>query len=257
MRMGIYTRASTANPTGRRPWNSRLSFYVPNTFNPPTAGSGPFLFQPGVTGSPAANGGLGFYKRARYPLPTTSMSGLGQAMPTFNWGPPGFVYPSPTGTRLPFRDCNGNPSASPGMCANPLRQVLPIPGGVTPPVAPVRIRPSGFQPVGTSYSGAGVYTSAPGLSPEAAGQGYYQVGTDAAGNPIYSTNPSAAQLYQSQQAAATGTAPPSAAPPAAAAPASSISDLLSQDSLGFGLSNAWYLGIAGVGLFLLMGKKGR
>jgi hypothetical protein len=56
--LGIYTRASTANPTGRRPWNSRLSYYVPNTFFVPTTGQGPFLLNPGVVGSPMQAGGV-------------------------------------------------------------------------------------------------------------------------------------------------------------------------------------------------------
>lgn len=59
MSLRFYSQASTANPTGRRPWNSRLSFYIPNSFNPPTAGQGPFLLQPGVMGAPQQNGGLG------------------------------------------------------------------------------------------------------------------------------------------------------------------------------------------------------
>jgi hypothetical protein len=60
--LGDYVRASTANPTGWRPWNSRLSFYIPNSFPLPTTGRGPFLFQPGVCGRPAYNGGLGRFR---------------------------------------------------------------------------------------------------------------------------------------------------------------------------------------------------
>lgn len=64
-RLGVYVKASTANPTGWRPWNSRLSaqglaFYVPNTFPVPTAGRGPFLLQPGQAwAQPSPAGGLG------------------------------------------------------------------------------------------------------------------------------------------------------------------------------------------------------
>ena len=64
-RLGVYVKASTANPTGWRPWNSRLSaqglsFYVPNTFPVPTAGRGPFLLQPGQAWAhPSPAGGLG------------------------------------------------------------------------------------------------------------------------------------------------------------------------------------------------------
>lgn len=79
MQLGVYLPASTANPTGRRPWNSRLlSFYAPNSFALPTTGQGPFLLNPGVAGAPAASGGLGFYRRARFAVPTSSLSGLGQ-----------------------------------------------------------------------------------------------------------------------------------------------------------------------------------
>jgi len=73
MSMGVYVNASTANPTGWRPWNSRLSFYSPNSFPVPTIGQGPFLLQPGVTAAPSQAGGLGtFNPRARY------LTGLGQ-----------------------------------------------------------------------------------------------------------------------------------------------------------------------------------
>jgi hypothetical protein len=57
----MYYQASTQNPLGRRPWNSRLSglrFYEPNTFAVPTAGRGPFLLNAGVVGRPSMNGGL-------------------------------------------------------------------------------------------------------------------------------------------------------------------------------------------------------
>jgi hypothetical protein len=74
----FYTPASTANPTGIRPWNSRLSFYEPNAYAVPTAGRGPFLLQPGITGRPMANGAMGYYERANFVVPTHGLSGLGQ-----------------------------------------------------------------------------------------------------------------------------------------------------------------------------------
>jgi len=330
MRLALYTAASTANPTGRRPWNSRLSYYVPNTFALPTTGQGPFLLNPGVVGMPMQAGGvpspmtpaiaaapglgflgqppfpgpsptrpavfavpvsertapyfvvtaprrtMGFYKRARFSVPTSSMSGLGQIRvgPSKAWAP---------------------------VVARSARQ------------APPRISVgtgNAFLPIGST----GLYTSAPQLSTEAAGQGYYQVGTNAAGQPIYSTTPSAAQLaaatagtaaaagaaplataeygqqlalmqgqpgtqgfYQQQQQlamiqqqlqaaqaaqAASGggggsTATPSPTPTTTTDGTSSISDWLSTDSLGFGLNNGWYLGIGAVGVYLLTSKKGR
>lgn len=73
--MNFYSPMSTANPTGVRPWNSRLSFYVPNSYAVPTTGRGPYLLQPGITGRPCANGGLAYYERAQFAVPTT---GLGQ-----------------------------------------------------------------------------------------------------------------------------------------------------------------------------------
>jgi hypothetical protein len=36
--VSFYTPASTANPTGRRPWNSRLSFYEQASFALPSTG---------------------------------------------------------------------------------------------------------------------------------------------------------------------------------------------------------------------------
>jgi hypothetical protein len=63
--LGVYVKASTANPTGWRPWNSRLSaqglsFYIPNTFPVPTTGRGPLLLQPGQNwAQPSQAGGLG------------------------------------------------------------------------------------------------------------------------------------------------------------------------------------------------------
>lgn len=63
MTLGQYVRMSTANPTGWRPWQSRLqglgAFYLQNTYPLPTTGRGPFLLQPGVTARPTVTGGLG------------------------------------------------------------------------------------------------------------------------------------------------------------------------------------------------------
>jgi len=292
MSLRFYAQASTANPTGRRPWNSRLSFYVPNSFNPPTTGQGPFLLQPGIVGRPAQNGGLGFYKRARFAVPTTSMSGLGQTS---------------NGTRRVGVIARRMPSPVTGTVAAPYGGVNPIPIGAQNPIVigpsgtfRTGATPTGFSPIGTAPSGSNLYTSAPGLESQAAAQGYYivgyrngqpiystnpsasaaanpataaqvtgydasgvpiyssppagayVVGTDASGNPIYSNNPSAAQLVAASQA---GTA--AAAAPAAAAPTSSLSDFLSQDSLGFGLNNGWYLAIGAGALILFTSKRGR
>jgi hypothetical protein len=88
--MNFYAQHSTANPTGWRPWNSRLSFYIPNRFALPTAGlsyylpnsyplptasRGPYMLQGGAAGSPAQAGGLSqFDPRARY------LTGMGQSL---------------------------------------------------------------------------------------------------------------------------------------------------------------------------------
>lgn len=70
MRLGDYVRMSTQNPTGWRPWNSRLSglacqrpgmgaFYIENRFPLPTTSSGPWLMAPGCNYRPTVAGGLG------------------------------------------------------------------------------------------------------------------------------------------------------------------------------------------------------
>jgi hypothetical protein len=109
----MYTPASTANPLGFRPWNSRLSFYLANSFPLPTTGLGvdfpnqpSFLasrsryprpdvaaMQPRIYLPPEAHlRGLGAARRPRRPLPlprprailnprNRSMRGLGQLTP--------------------------------------------------------------------------------------------------------------------------------------------------------------------------------
>lgn len=77
--MSVYVPASTANPTGFRPWNSRLGYYAANPFPLPTTGQGPFLLQPGVMATPAQAGGLSaFNPRARYLTGPTFQKRLGQ-----------------------------------------------------------------------------------------------------------------------------------------------------------------------------------
>ena len=70
--MRFYTPASTANPTGWRPWNSRLSFYSPGSYALPTTGLA-------VPRQRFANGGLqtsalSFYAPGSYALPTIGTS---------------------------------------------------------------------------------------------------------------------------------------------------------------------------------------
>jgi len=304
MKLGVYTAASTANPTGRRPWNSRLSFYAPNTFALPTTGRGPFLLNPGASGRPAANGGLGFYKRARFAVPTTSMSGLGQT-----------AVSAPSGARARrfTRAMNPVPAGASGLTPNTLApgygsiwqtgqpsSGTPPTAGWAQPVGPViagAASQQGFTPIGSS----GFYTSSPEMATQAAAQGYYQIGTsrngqpiystnpaqlagaqgqitsydplgapiystppagqtvlgtDAYGTPIYSGNPSAASLIAS--GTATSAAAANAAQAAAATPStSSVADFFSEDSLGLGLNNGWYLGIGAVALYLITSKRGR
>lgn len=62
-----YVQMSTANPTGWRPWQSRLqglngglgAYYIRNTFPLPTTSSGPWLMSPGCNYQPTVNGGMG------------------------------------------------------------------------------------------------------------------------------------------------------------------------------------------------------
>jgi hypothetical protein len=69
--MNFYAQHSTSNPTGWRPWNSRLSYYVPNAFPVPTTGRGPFMLNPGVQLHKTQAGGLSYYLQNNFPLPTT------------------------------------------------------------------------------------------------------------------------------------------------------------------------------------------
>lgn len=62
-----YVQMSTANPTGWRPWQSRLqglngglgAYYIRNTFPLPTTSHGPWLMSPGCNYQPTVNGGMG------------------------------------------------------------------------------------------------------------------------------------------------------------------------------------------------------
>jgi len=319
MRLGIYARTSTGNPTGRRPWNSRLSFYIPNTFALPTTGRGPFLLQPGVGGRPMQAGGvpggmspgLSFYRPAQFPLPTTSMSrplsGLGQhgrrrrrmmgafatppltvrhfnqqqLAPASGSGPGVIGLPQPPLTANLWRAGSGYGS---GQSA-PSRQNSPFAGAGSQ---------EGFTPIGNT----GLYTSSAADATQAAAQGYYQIGmrngqpvystnpgqlataqqgqitgydaagnpiystppagayqigTDAYGNPIYSNNPNAAQIASALEQAPQNTSAETTE--AAAATTTSTESWFSEDSLGLGLNNAWYLGIGAVALYMFTSKR--
>jgi hypothetical protein len=273
----FYTPASTANPTGWRPWISRLSFYSPASYALPSTGTA-------IPPTRFANGGLGSLpfpnfaglNRARtwrtrdnassptpwiYRTERHGMSGLG-VIPVDTvrraWPYPGaapVVSTSPqTGTSAP-------PATLPPGASNP------FPGGLWPRYSfpPIRWFASGTPTANSGPSGSFV-TSSPqtgsivsyqpnagtpiypyGQQPASSSAAATAVapssstiiGYDANGNPV----------YQGQTVSAAGLPIASATPPAAAG-----TSFFSQDSLGLGLNNGIYAAI-GLGLVLILKKK--
>jgi hypothetical protein len=270
-RMGNYMKASTANPTGWRPWNSRLSFYIPNSFPLPTTGRAPFLLQPGVTGRPSYNGGvgrLGFLGSANTPPNFASFTGsrVWRIRPT---APPNPVY-GPGSTLAMRLSGLGAPSSTARFRStnwvprtNPTGQATAT--GTTASGAPAsgagvailshrawnqgqrqnllqQAQQTAGTVIGTDSAGYPIYSSPP--------AGMEQYGTDSDGNPMYATP---GQIAAMTAAGTTGT-PTTAAAATTTDATSSIESWFSTDSLGLGLNNAWYLGI-GVGAYLLFFRK--
>jgi hypothetical protein len=270
----FYTPASTANPTGMRPWNSRLSFYTPGAYPLPTTGTG-------IPAQRFAAGGLGSiqfpnfagFNRARTwrtrdnassPTPwiyATERHGLG-AMPVVNWPrqlPRGAYNPIPSGA-TPI--VSTQPQTGTNAPA-PTNQICPAWGCGPAPVN--RYQFHNWAPTGTGQSGSFVTSS-----PETGSIVSYQPNT---GTPIYpyGQQPSSASaaataiapassviigydangnpVYQGQTVSSAGLPIASTTPPAAAG-----TSWFSQDSLGLGLSNGVYAAI-GVGLVLMFKKK--
>jgi hypothetical protein len=65
----------------------KLNFYIPNSFPLPTTGRAPWLLQPGATGRPSYNGGVGYLGAAMKRRMRRRLRGLGQDDSTdgFNW----------------------------------------------------------------------------------------------------------------------------------------------------------------------------
>jgi hypothetical protein len=59
-----------------------MGFYIPNSFPLPTTGSGPFLLQPGMTGSPSYSGGIAAALPAAVAAQTASSPQGSAANPT-------------------------------------------------------------------------------------------------------------------------------------------------------------------------------
>ena len=258
----FYTPASTANPTGMRPWNSRLSFYTPGAYPLPTTGTG-------IPAQRFAAGGLGSiqfpnfagFNRARTwrtrdnassPTPwiyATERHGLG-AMPVVNWPrqlPRGAYNPIPsgatpivstqpqTGTNAPmptYRRAYPWHGAAPAGTAQPGSFVTSSPetGSIVSyqPNTGTPIYPYGQQPSSASAAATAIVPASSVI-----------IGYDANGNPV----------YQGQTVSSAGLPIASTTPPAAAG-----TSWFSQDSLGLGLSNGVYAAI-GVGLVLMFKKK--
>jgi hypothetical protein len=280
MTLRFYSPMSTANPTGVRPWNSRLSFYIPNSYAVPTTGRGRYLLQPGIVGQPAANGGLSgpqFPNYAGFQRSRQSHRRYASSAPRPIYGPPPSMRSQLSGL--------GVMPVSPVMRARPPIRGTTLATGYGPTsfgagrfTAPSSglTQPVNSSIVGYNAAGGAIYSQpqpgsyyrnqlsqaamqptsayAPGTSTgyDAAGNpiyaggppaGMYQVGTDAYGNPTYSNQPTSAAAAPVQAAAAATTS-------------STASDFFSEDSLGLGLNNGWYAAIGG-GLVFLMMMKGR
>lgn len=288
MTLRFYAPMSTANPTGVRPWNSRLAYYIPNTFAVPTTGRGPFLLNPGVTGGPRMNGGLGaagFPNFANFQRNRSSRRRFSSNAPQPFYGAPGAVRTQlsglglvslgPTNTFISSNNVRraygtGQPVLTQPMPRTGWQAWQPQPPQTTPisytaAGAPVyATRPAGWrqsrQQSQASGYGVGGATSASIVGYDASGYPIYsspppgmvQVGTDSSGTPIYAQPGStAATALAAQQGAAAGITT-GATTTTAAAP---TSDFFSEDSLGLGLNNAWYLGIGAVGLWMLTSKR--
>lgn len=183
MRLGDYVRMSTANPTGWRPWNSRLGFYLQNSFPLPTASRGPWLLAPGVCDCvrPRVSGGLGI-DFPNYP-------GIGARGPWLTHGGyPAPIYAPPRPVQL-----SGPVSARYSPLQWPGLQVHRAPITITPAT------PSGVAVAQSNGSTSTATGTAPpawqrrrrnrGSSANPTQQPGYVVGSDASGNPIYAQPP--------------------------------------------------------------------
>jgi hypothetical protein len=274
IRFGVYVKGSTANPTGWRPWNSRLSYYAPGAFSIPTSGQGPFLLTAGTFAKPSAAGGLsgvtfpnyaGFSRsrtwrsHAGYPTPVYRAPGLGAALPISTMRhvtPVSFATPATGGPSATFPPVSGRNAA-----------ILNPAGGWTMPQpwhqAPAATVPSTANTISPSQPGYFVTSSpetgsitsfvpAPGVTP--LNQSQYAA-IQAAGTTAQ-TFQSPAQAAAAAEAAANA-AQAAAAQTSAASTATSTAaapNILTEDSLGWGLPNIAYAGIA-IGLVLILKGK--
>lgn len=309
-KLALYVAASTENPTGWRPWNSRLSYYAPNSFAIPTTGQGPFLLQPGVMARPSAAGGLGAMQTPNYPTFNRARSW------TTHGGYPTPVYRAPgiSGLGQGSRSSRRRVRRALGLGAAPrtnvsyrrdtapsFTSVMTTPRTVTPissigagaailnpaapswnPSSPQRSAPWNFAPHATTPTATqqqGCYVTEQGgitsyvlastgqCGPVASSSGWQswqssqnQTPWQQWQNQNYGNQNSYAQQLAQQQAAeaqanadalaAAGTSTTAATTTTAAAPATTTS-WFTEDSLGFGLPNIAYLGIAVGGILLL------
>jgi len=270
--LGEYVKASTANPTGWRPWDSRLSadglaFYIPNSFPLPTA-SGAFA---GARRS--ANGGLAGVSFPNF----ASFAGDRAWRTQVNPATPQPVYGPPPSARVALSYLGATVRA---IGPSRFREQPPVIVG-SGPVSASSAAPStsstwqsgrqrrqrGSQSQASNYEGWSAQQQGPqswqqyqqqqaqqqaqtGSMTGAASGGI--VGYDASGNPIYATPP--AGLVATGTDAQGNPVYGAAGSATAAAATTSSGSILTEDSLGFGLPNIAYLGI-GVGLVLILKKR--
>ena len=257
--MAFYSQQSTANPTGWRPWNSRLSFYTPNTFPVPTTGSGRFLLQPGASGGPSAAGGLGNVEMPHFPNfkgPRTFYLRDNPSAPRPVYSPPASVRASLSGMGLvpPTMQRQWNRPSSPVIVNGPF--TANGAAGATPGSIPSnrwQRRQQMEQQQQQQQQNSGIDSTNQYWQQQQA-QPAMSTATDASGNPLYATPPAGMVItgYDAQGNPVYGQATTAATAPAAAAPAST--SFFSEDSLGLGFNNGIYLAV-GLGLVLILKKK--
>jgi hypothetical protein len=264
-RLGEYVKMSTANPTGWRPWNSRLSFYLENSYPLPTTGRGPFLLQPDRCGcaKPTVNGGMAGVGFPNYP-------GIGARG---NWithgGYPAPVYrpPSPVqlsglgvvSTHTAARNWNWQPAAGPVISPSTPSGVAVAQSNGSTSTATGSAWQNRRSTTSRRSSGRNRWnqnqTSTPGTGGADTTPAAVITGYDADGNPIYAGTPAGQSIIGYDSAGnAVYSGSGTAATTAPATEASSAESWFSEDSLGLGLNNGIYA-IGAVALILILRKK--
>lgn len=294
-RLGDYVKMSTANPTGWRPWQSRLglgAFYLQNSYPLPTTGRGPFLLQPGICGCvrPTVNGGMGIdfpnypgigargtwitqggYPAPVYKPPKMRLAGLGissahtvHRIAVSSSTPSGRAVARSNGSTSTatgsarWNRTNGT-SGRRGRSSNPTQQ----PGYVVGSDAsgnPIYAQPPTGQVI-TGYDAQGNPVYGPATSTVGTGgvvQSGYGGGLTTAGT-ITGYDASGNPIYASQPAGSSVTGYDAQGNPiySTASASATGESWFAEDSLGLGLNNGIYLAGGALLVYLFTSRRGR